>query len=202
LSQTPPLGIRLIPKDSQPSQFTSAQNESNISVKPNVEASSPELMEGRYSVSVSGLQINNYVSDIRQGTKSVFDDGFITLSRDSPDLLEVIIRSGGGAIQGQINSDGKDKSPSRMTVTLIPDPPRRQNFMLYKSASVSPDGKGNFNFTGIAPGTYRIFAWENLPSGAEQNAEFMNEYETRGVSFTISAGLSLTNFEVPLIRAH
>jgi hypothetical protein len=74
--------------------------------------------------------------------------------------------------------------------------------MLYKSASVSPDGKGNFNFTGIAPGTYRIFAWENLPSGAEQNAEFMNEYETRGISFTISAGLSLTNIEVPLIRAH
>jgi hypothetical protein len=94
----------------------------------------------------------------------------------------------------------KDKSPSLMTATLIPDPPRRQNLTLYKSAFVSADGKGNFNFTGIAPGTYRVFAWDNLPTGTEQNAEFMGEYETRGISVTVSTGLTLPNIEVPLIR--
>jgi len=25
-----------------------------------------------------------------------------------------------------------------------------------------------FTFTGLPPGTYKLFAWENLPNGAEQ----------------------------------
>jgi len=198
------LGVNLIPKDSQPSQSFSGRNGFDISLKPSSWPSISELMEGGYFVSVrlSGFLPSDYVSDIRQGTRSVFDDGFVALSSDTTDSLEVIIRSGGGTIQGRINTNGQARRPSPVTVTLVPDPPRRQNLSLYKNATISPEGNGNFSFTGLAPGTYRVFAWENLPSGAEQNAEFMSEYETRGISVTISAGLNLTNIDIPLIHVH
>ena len=53
--------------------------------------------------------------------------------------------------------------------------------------------------TGIAPGDYKIFAWENLPNGAEENAEFLERYETRGKVVTVSAGATITDFQVDLI---
>ena len=87
-------------------------------------------------------------------------------------------------------------------MTLIPDPPRRQNLLLYKKWSSPPDGTGTFVFRGIAPGTYKIFAWENLPELAEQNAVFMSDYESRGITVTVSAGLALTVMKVPLIHTH
>jgi hypothetical protein len=163
------------------------------------------MIEGSYLVSNSlprlpGSDPNLFVADLRLGTRSVFDDGAFTLSKETSDPLEVIIRSGGGSIQGKLDLNEQAPSSSFFPVKLIPDPPRRQNLMLYKSVNVARDGDGSFTFTGIAPGTYRLFAWESLPAGAEQHAEFISKYESRGVSVTVSAGLTLSNIKVPLIR--
>jgi len=165
------------------------------------------MIEGSYLVSnplplprLPGSDPNLFVADVRQGTRSVFDDGVFTVSRDTSDPLELIVRSGGGSIQGKLDFNGQVPISSSCPVKLIPDPPRRQNLMLYQTVNVPRDGNGTFNFTGIAPGTYKLFAWESLPTGAEQNAEFISKYESRGVSVTVSPGLTLSNIKVPLIR--
>ena len=42
----------------------------------------------------------------------------------------------------------------------------------------------------------------NYSELAEQNAFFISEYESRGITVTVSAGLALTIMKVPLIRTH
>jgi hypothetical protein len=73
--------------------------------------------------------------------------------------------------------------------------------LLYRTAYISsdPDRNDRFFFVGLAPGTYRIFAWDNLPTGAEFSPEFVSRYESRGISVTISAGQTLGNLEIPVI---
>jgi hypothetical protein len=45
---------------------------------------------------------------------------------------------------------------------------------------VTTDSKGHFKFSGIAPGPYKVFALQNLPIGAHQNAAFLAPFEARG----------------------
>jgi hypothetical protein len=45
-------------------------------------------------------------------------------------------------------------------------------------------------FSAVAPGEYKVFAWERLPFGfgAEEDAEFLAKYEQRGRVVTLSDG--------------
>jgi hypothetical protein len=65
------------------------------------------------------------------------------------------------------------------TVALVPIT-RRENPMLYYAASA--DSMGNFAICGIAPGDYKLFAWDYMPPGAANNAvafRNMNNREPR-----------------------
>jgi hypothetical protein len=48
------------------------------------------------------------------------------------------------------------------------------------------DATGKFNMDGIAPGDYKLFAWEAVPNGAWMNAEFLARYEGRGVAVSVT----------------
>ena len=49
--------------------------------------------------------------------------------------------------------------------------------MLFRSIA---DPNGRFEIHGIAPGSYKLFAWPELEGAAYRNADFMQEFEQRG----------------------
>jgi hypothetical protein len=53
----------------------------------------------------------------------------------------------------------------------------------------------------VAPGSYKIFAWEQIPNGAEQDSDFMREYDLLGTSINVTAGLAQSNILVTPIPA-
>jgi len=59
------------------------------------------------------------------------------------------------------------------------------------------DSSGRFTFRGVAPGDYRLFAWESTPANAYQNAGFIGKYESKahivhvGQGGTVTASLKL-----------
>ena len=61
---------------------------------------------------------------------------------------------------------------------LIPDQPR-ERLDLYKRATT--DLEGRFLFRGIAPGGYKVFAWEAIEEYAYYHADILSLYETQGV---------------------
>jgi hypothetical protein len=81
---------------------------------------------------------------------------------------------------------------------LIPNGDRRENPLIYKRGITNVDGK--VTLIALAPGAYKLFAWENIPNGAELNADFMKEFEDRGIPVTIAAGAQL-KVQLPLIPA-
>jgi hypothetical protein len=63
--------------------------------------------------------------------------------------------------------------------------------MLYKSAAVG--SVPTFTFSNVPPGEYKVFAFETRPpGGAEQNAEFMEPYQDRGVLVNVIDGETAT----------
>jgi hypothetical protein len=73
-----------------------------------------------------------------------------------------------------------------ITVALVPNAPRRERADLYKQATTSLSGQ--FRMSGIAPGDYKVFAWEDVPNSAWQHPDFMKTYETRGTPLHIEEG--------------
>jgi hypothetical protein len=73
-------------------------------------------------------------------------------------------------------------------VALIPALNRRGNLLLFKS--ISSDQEGRFSLRGVAPGEYTVLAWEDAEANATRNAEFLKEFETRGIPLKVREGIT------------
>ncbi len=60
---------------------------------------------------------------------------------------------------------------------------------------------GQFSVRGIAPGDYKLFAWEAIEEGAYQDPEFLRPYEERGKPIHVDEGSRL-NSQLQLILAN
>jgi hypothetical protein len=139
--------------------------------------------DGHFRLAVASLGGDLYVEDMRQGGSSIYDTGFEIRGRN-PDPIQVIIKSGAGTLDGTVQ-DASGKPVIGGTVALVPAT-RRQNDALYSMSR--SDSTGAFNIRGIAPGDYKIFAWDVMPPGAHTNAAFLEKYEERAVAVTIASG--------------
>ena len=72
------------------------------------------------------------------------------------------------------------------TVVVVPPEARRENHELYKTAK--SDAAGKFTVRGIAPGSYKLFAFEGLAGGEFYNSRFISKYEFRGKPINVAQG--------------
>jgi beta-lactamase regulating signal transducer with metallopeptidase domain len=142
---------------------------------------------GHYHVQIGqGLPRDVYVSDVLQSA-SVFDTGF-DVGTEPPSPLRVILKSGAAAVEGTVK-DGQGKALANATVVVIPPPDRRQNRALYRTATT--DATGSFAIRSLAPGNYKVFAWQNVTNGAYYNPRFMEKYEDRGQPVNLDSRATL-----------
>jgi hypothetical protein len=185
--------IALGPKEYQP--FTAVS-----SVPTNVDGtfSAASVLEGRYGfMSITGLPADAYVSDMRTHT-SIFADGILNIDNSRPAEIQIMISRNGETIDG-IVQDSMKKPVGHAAVTLVPDAPGRENSLLYKRVVSGLDG--SFTMQGIAPGNYKLFAWESLPSTADENPAFIAAFEQQGVAIRIAAGAATPNVSLLVIPA-
>jgi hypothetical protein len=136
----------------------------------------PAITAGRFRVQVDGLDRASYVADVRQGTLSIYDTGF-DVGAEPPKPIEVIVSSGAATVEGIVRNQAGNPLASA-TIAVVPPESRRQNRALYRTGT--SDTQGRFSVPGIAPGNYKVFAWESIPPGAFFNARFLSGYEDRG----------------------
>ena len=171
--------IQLMPDEPSAAKIPAYQQVSRRSVPVNAEGafSVTAVPEGRFRVSsVAGLPQDMYIADVRQNAQSVFDTGFDVNARNTTPV-EVVLGSGAGTVNGVV-MDGPTKVVAGATVVLIPETRRRDNRALYILAN--SDATGRFTFRGVAPGDYKVFAWESIQAFAHVNAAFMAKHEDRG----------------------
>jgi hypothetical protein len=157
----------------------------------------PSLPEGEYQFEFPVKPPNTYVSDMKQGGRSVYADGIVTVGKSAAEPVDVVFSPGGATVSGKVMSaDSSFQQPVR--ITLVPQGARRANPLFYTRANSTAD---TFSLTGIAPGEYKLFAFEVLPASADENRAFMEAYESLGRTVSVQTNSSIANVELTLIRS-
>ena len=68
-------------------------------------------------------------------------------------------------------------------MALVPDPARPETMPRFKSAVARGDGR--FTFTGVAPGQYRLYAFEQAPPNVPGNPDLFKPFESEAVKLSV-----------------
>jgi hypothetical protein len=117
-----------------------------------------------------------YFKAARFGTKEVLDSGF-ELNSEPTDTLEVIVSPNAATITVTV-VDENQKPVQGATAVIVSDLARRKRQDLNKSATSNVAGQVTFD--NLAPGDYKVFAWEEIAVNAWQNPDILRTYDSRG----------------------
>ncbi len=176
--QTMHARIFLVPSDGAPdfNQLTASTNNDGSFVLPNVGP-------GKYRLNVFGIPQGTYLKSVLLENQEVLASGFDLSQGAAGRSLQVVFSAKGGQIDGTIQTDQQQSSQGTI-VTLIPDPPQPEQTYLYRVTTA--DQSGHFSLKDLAPGKYRLFAWEQLENGAQFDPEFLKPHESQSVQVTLS----------------
>ncbi len=125
-------------------------------------------------VQVIGLPPELYVKTVRADHADIIDSGLDLSKAESAPALEIRVSAKGATVDGVVY-DGDKPSPGALVVLLaqpyLPDRPGT----MQKTAST--DQNGRFSIQGIAPGEYRVYAWDSFLPWNQVDAEQLRAFE-------------------------
>jgi protocatechuate 3,4-dioxygenase beta subunit len=130
-----------------------------------------------YQVRISGPE-DFYLKSARMGDQELSDRIVDLSNTEEPvGLLEIVLGADGGRVNGVVLTD--DGAPVKnAVVVLIPDLGHRHETDLFKNTTT--DQNGQFAMHGIKPGSYKLFAWDDVEPGIWWDPQFLKDYEDKG----------------------
>jgi hypothetical protein len=146
------------------------------------------LTPDSYQVIVNGQMPNMYLKSIQYGSQEV-PTGIVALKPEGG-VVSLVLGIDAGSVSGTAQSDSGDPAASA-SITVVPDDGQAQRADLVRSAAT--DSKGSFQIRGLAPGTYKVYAWEDTDlHGLPTVADFRKQFSGYAASVTVSGNATAT----------
>jgi hypothetical protein len=141
------------------------------------------VLDGDYTLRVSGLPDDMYISSLRLAGRDA-QDNTVSIRGGRTPSIDVVLATNAGEVGGTV-VDASDHPYGGARVVLVPEESLRKRTDLYKT--ITTDLKGNYVLKGVMPGNYKLFAWERIEESAYEDPEFLATYESLGVSTEVAA---------------
>jgi hypothetical protein len=148
-----------------------------------------------YTLTLNGLPETHYLDSIKLGEVDL-TNGPLDLSGGVAGALTITIAAGSGTLQGTVRQEQQPAEGA--TAVLVPEEARRPVGYFYKIATT--DQNGQFTMKGIAPGEYKLFAWDEVESDRYRAPAFLKKFESRGTTVSIMKNGS-SSAQIPLLSA-
>jgi hypothetical protein len=135
-----------------------------------------------YDVRTFSTPDGGYVKSIRVGDADVIDSGLDITSGAPPGEMTIVIAMAAGQITGTVQNE-KLEPAAGATVVLIPEGKRRESDRWYQTTST--DQYGNYTLKNVAPGEYRVFAFDTVEYQAYMDPEWLKPFESKGEKVSI-----------------
>jgi hypothetical protein len=149
-----------------------------------------------FLVEVLGIPQDLYLREIRSGAEDV-SSGRLDLRR-GPSPLSLVLVPNLGSVAGTAQA-ANGKPAAGVLVGITPADPAVQRRDLTRTVLTDPDG--NFSAGSLAPGEYRVFAWEQFDMTLAGAFDFRRALAAKAVSVTVRAGQEATVHLHPIAQA-
>jgi len=124
-----------------------------------------------------------YQKTVRMGDREVSQAG-IDLTAGAAGKLLIVLSANGGEIEGAVENDDGQPAASAQVIMVPADAQRPKMFAKFADTSLS----GRFRMRGIAPGDYKLYAWDHVDTNAAlYDPDFLRPYESLAQSVQIAA---------------
>jgi hypothetical protein len=147
-----------------------------------------DVNPGTYIVQVYGrsAQSSFFLKSVKLGQREI-ESGF-TVS--GPATLDLVLSSKGATVEGTVVEKEKDvdtlQPVANATVVAVPEEKYRK--LSDRFALGSTDQNGCFTIRGVAPGSYTLYAWQDLEEGVWRDADFLRSQAENGTAVKIEEG--------------
>jgi hypothetical protein len=140
---------------------------------------------GHYFVQISDASSlpDYFLKSVASGGRDLTDAAFQV--NGAATSVDVLISARGATLEG-IARNAKDEPVADAVVVAVPEPRFRVRLDHFRKATT--DQSGHFTLRGLPPGSYTVFAWENVEGEAYYNPEFLRSYEGRGKALRVGEG--------------
>jgi hypothetical protein len=147
------------------------------------------VLPGEYRVIVAPMP-EHYVKSVTFEQNDALNSTItIPESRSAPvPSLEIVLSSNVARIEGVVTDDRLQPVPGVQAV-LVPDR-NRERVELFKAVMTDP--AGHFSMGAVAPGDYKLFAWEGLENYGYFDAELVKQSELSGKPVHVDESGSMT----------
>jgi hypothetical protein len=136
---------------------------------------------GRYLLRISAPS-NLYVKSQRLGSEDVLETP-LDLTGGAGGALSIVLGVSTSEVSGTVTSEDGTPVTNAMVVLIPESAKRRELQQFYRTASTGP--AGGYKMIGVAPGRYKMFAWEKIPYSAWMDPDILKPVESKGKSVDI-----------------
>jgi len=107
-----------------------------------------------------------------------------------PTTLDVVISTKGGMVEGVVVEKEKDVDNQHpvANATVVAVPEEKYRKLPDRFAIGSTDQQGRFTIHGVAPGSYTLYAWQDLEDGIWHDPDFLKSQEANGTALKVEEG--------------
>ncbi|HLY16967.1 MAG TPA: carboxypeptidase-like regulatory domain-containing protein [Bryobacteraceae bacterium] len=140
---------------------------------------------GIWDINVSPVPDGGYIKAMRLGDQDVLTED-MTIERGTREPLRILVSSRGGVVTGTVTVPRGVARSARAQVLLAPRGKYAGVLSFY--AIGAADDAGHFEFKGVTPGRYQLYAFEELDGSAYQDPGFLKPFEELGEAFDVPEG--------------
>jgi protocatechuate 3,4-dioxygenase beta subunit len=141
-----------------------------------------DIAADKYRINVFGNADGSYLKSARVGNQDALAGDLDFTGGVGAATLDIVLGPGGGQISGIVQDDHQQPATGTQ-VYLLPDPMDTNRTYLHKFSMT--DQNGGYNLRGIAPGKYRLYAWEDMENGSQYDPDVMKPLESLGTKITV-----------------
>jgi hypothetical protein len=139
------------------------------------------IWPGEYALVVSGLPTGFYLKEARLGDLDLLN-GRLRFAGSESAALNIAISPSTGTIDGNV-ADAQGQPLPGARVVLIPERNRERTELFRPTVS---DPGGHFRITGVAPGDYKLVAWDVIEPFAFFDPDLLKQADDNGKVLRVS----------------
>jgi len=144
---------------------------------------------GNYIVQVYGGDGQGFFLKAAKLGERNIESGF---TASSPATLDLLVSTKGGTIEGSVVEAAVEQEGDRVqsvaNATVVAVPEEKFRKLPDRFGIGSTDQHGRFTIRGVAPGSYTLYAWQDLEEGVYRDPDFLKSQEASGTAVKVEEG--------------